>query len=126
MTAKNKRFGFVKEMSLVYNYTMKTIYLYVPNTMADWEVGQAIAELNSQRFFAERKDWLVKTFSLTKKPVVTMGGISRCRNDFPFSTYSLPEFPVIKLAAIGVTGGVVNILHIDKNGDIFHDNVLLA
>ena len=45
---------------------MKTIYLYVLNTMADWEVGQAIAELNSQRFFAERKDWLVKTFSLAK------------------------------------------------------------
>ena len=43
--------------------------------MADWEVGQAIAELNSQRFFAERKDWRVKTFSLTKEPVITMGGI---------------------------------------------------
>jgi putative intracellular protease/amidase len=54
---------------------MKTIYLHVLNTMADWEVGQAIAELNSQRFFAERKDWQVKTFSLTKEPVVTMGGI---------------------------------------------------
>ena len=54
---------------------MKIIYLYVLNTMADWEVGHAIAELNSQRFFAERKDWLVKTFSLAKEPVVTMGGI---------------------------------------------------
>jgi len=54
---------------------MKTIYLYVLNTMADWEVGLAIAELSSQRFFAERKDWLVKTFSLAKEPVVTMGGI---------------------------------------------------
>lgn len=43
--------------------------------MADWEMGHAIAELNSQRFFAERKDWVVKTFSLTKEPVVTMGGI---------------------------------------------------
>ena len=54
---------------------MKIVYLYVLNTMADWEVGQAIAELNSQRFFAERKDWLVKTLSLAKEPVVTMGGI---------------------------------------------------
>ena len=43
--------------------------------MADWEVGHAIAELSSQRFFAERKDWMVKTFSLSKEPVVTMGGI---------------------------------------------------
>jgi hypothetical protein len=55
---------------------MKTIYLYVLNTMADWEVGHAIAELNLQRFFAERKGWLLKTFSLAKEPVVTMGGIT--------------------------------------------------
>jgi putative intracellular protease/amidase len=55
--------------------TVRTIYLYVLNTMADWEVGQAIAELNSQRFFVERKDWRVKTVSLAKEPVVTMGGI---------------------------------------------------
>jgi putative intracellular protease/amidase len=59
-----------------FNHNMKTIYLYVLNTMADWEVGHAIAELHSQRFFAERKDWLVKTFSVAKEPIVTMGGVT--------------------------------------------------
>lgn len=53
---------------------MKSIYLYVLDTMADWEVGYAIAELNSQRYFDSRKDWRVRTCALNEKPVTTLGG----------------------------------------------------
>jgi putative intracellular protease/amidase len=53
---------------------MKTIYLYVLDTMADWEVGYAIAELNSQRYFTKHQDWQVKTCALDKKPITTLGG----------------------------------------------------
>jgi putative intracellular protease/amidase len=52
------------------------IYLYVLNTMADWEVGLAIAELNSHRFFAAPNNYRVQTFALSKSPVTTMGGIT--------------------------------------------------
>ena len=56
---------------------MKTIYLYVLDTMADWEVGYATAELNSQRYFKERRsEWQVKTCAIGKKPIVTMGGVT--------------------------------------------------
>jgi len=55
---------------------MKTIYLYVLDTMADWEVGYAIAELNSQRYFDHHHEWQVKTFSLDGKPVTTLGGVT--------------------------------------------------
>jgi putative intracellular protease/amidase len=56
---------------------MKTIYLYVLDTMADWEVGYAIAELSSQRYFRERQsDWQVKACATGKKPIVTMGGMT--------------------------------------------------
>lgn len=55
---------------------MKTIYLYVLDTMADWEPGYALAELQSQRYFTEKKDWQVKTCAVTKTPIVTMGGIT--------------------------------------------------
>jgi len=51
-------------------------YLYVLDSMADWEIGYLIAELNSGRYF--RKDiaqYTVKTVALTKKAVVSMGGI---------------------------------------------------
>lgn len=52
-------------------------YLFVLNTMADWEPAFLTAELNTGRFF--RKDaprYLVKTVGLSKNPVVTMGGIT--------------------------------------------------
>lgn len=55
---------------------MKFIYLYLLDTMADWEVGHALAELNSQRYFASRRDWQVRTCALVKKPVTTLGGMT--------------------------------------------------
>jgi len=53
-----------------------TIYLYVFDTMADWEIGYLTAELNSGRYF---KKGLAKsrvvTVALEKTPIVTMGGL---------------------------------------------------
>jgi putative intracellular protease/amidase len=51
-------------------------YLYVLDSMADWETGYLIAELNSRRYC--RKDathYIVKTVGLTKETVATMGGM---------------------------------------------------
>jgi putative intracellular protease/amidase len=55
---------------------MKTIYHYVLATMADWETGYAVAELRSQRYFKERRDWQVKTVAASQAPIVTMGGMT--------------------------------------------------
>jgi hypothetical protein len=52
--------------------------------------------------------------------IIAMRCIGDGRNDLSFSAYSLPEFPVIELATIGLPGGVINILYIDKNGNSFH------
>lgn len=53
-----------------------TVYLYVFDTMADWEIGYLTAELNSGRFFkkglAQSK---VITVGMEKTPVTTMGGL---------------------------------------------------
>lgn len=52
-------------------------YLFVLNTMADWEPAFLTAELNTGRFFKkEAPRYVVKTVSLSKSPVVTMGGIT--------------------------------------------------
>ena len=32
---------------------MFTVYVYILDTFADWELGYVIAELNSRRFFKE-------------------------------------------------------------------------
>lgn len=55
---------------------MKTVYKYLPEALADWETGLAVAELNTQRFFKDRGNLEVKTFALSKKPVRTMGGLT--------------------------------------------------
>ena len=54
----------------------KTAYLYVLPTMADWEVGYLIAELNTGRFFRKGTAPVrVATVALTREPVTTMGGV---------------------------------------------------
>ncbi len=56
---------------------MKTaVYLYVFDTMADWEPALAVAELNSGRCFKPGvPKFTVRTVGLTLQPVVTMGGL---------------------------------------------------
>ena len=52
-------------------------YLYVMDTLADWEPGLAIAELNSGFYFRQQGTSLpVKTIALTRDPVTTMGGVT--------------------------------------------------
>lgn len=56
---------------------MKTVYVYVMDTMADWEIGYCLAELNSKRFFKKNAAEIsVKTVSFSKKPVKSMGGLT--------------------------------------------------
>ncbi|KZE65740.1 MULTISPECIES: type 1 glutamine amidotransferase family protein [Paenibacillus] len=54
----------------------RTVYLYVFDTMADWEIGYLTAELNSGRYY---KKGLVPskivTVGMEKTPVTTMGGL---------------------------------------------------
>ncbi|KKI62630.1 ThiJ/PfpI family protein [Staphylococcus cohnii subsp. cohnii] len=52
------------------------VYLYVFNTMSDWEYGYLIVELNSGRYFRNGLDALnVITVGGSKEVVKTMGGL---------------------------------------------------
>ena len=56
---------------------MFTVYVYTLDTSADWELGYVAAELNSKRFFKkDAPDVSVKTVSVSKDPVKTMGGLT--------------------------------------------------
>lgn len=56
---------------------MFKIYLYVLDTMADWEIGYITAELNSKRYFKkDAPEISVKTVAISKEPVKTMGGLT--------------------------------------------------
>jgi len=56
---------------------MFTIYVYVLDTLADWETGHVISELNSGRFFKKGAQRVsLKTVSYSKEPIKTMGGMT--------------------------------------------------
>lgn len=54
----------------------RKVYLYVFDTMADWETGYLIAELNSGRYFKKGLAPVeVITVGVDQNPVTTMGGL---------------------------------------------------
>ncbi|MDO5574172.1 MAG: type 1 glutamine amidotransferase family protein [bacterium] len=56
---------------------MLKIYVYVLDTMADWELGYVTAELHSKRFFKKNAPQMeFKTVGLTTDPIKTMGGMT--------------------------------------------------
>lgn len=56
---------------------MFTIYVYVLDTLADWELGYVTSELNSGRFFKKGAQPIsLKTVSYSKEPIKTMGGMT--------------------------------------------------
>ena len=56
---------------------MFTIYVYVLDTLADWELGYAIAELNSGRFFKkDARPVSLRTVGYSQEPITTMGGMT--------------------------------------------------
>lgn len=90
----------------------KNVYLYVFDTMADWEIGYICAELNSGRYFAKDKPIAkVITLSIDQAPVTTMGGI----NILP--DLSVSEFEVENASLIILPGG-------DTWTDTIHDPML--
>ena len=51
--------------------------------------------------------------------ITSMNGIGDSTDNISLRTQVLPEFTIVKLALIGLTAGVINVLHIDKEGDSF-------
>lgn len=52
------------------------VYLYVFDTMADWEVGYLTAEINSGRYFKKGTSPIsIVTLGNERRPVTTMGGL---------------------------------------------------
>ncbi len=55
---------------------MTSIFLYVTDTLADWEYGHVLAELHSGRFFADpTRRYDLVLCGRTRDPVTTMGGV---------------------------------------------------
>lgn len=56
---------------------MNTVYVYVLDTLADWELGHVTSELNSGRFFKKDAEPIsLRYVGCSKKPITTMGGLT--------------------------------------------------
>ena len=53
----------------------KKVYLFVFNTLADWEYGYAVAGINNPQFQKNADRYKVVTVGATTDPVITAGGI---------------------------------------------------
>lgn len=77
----------------------KTIYLYVLDTMADWEVGYLLQAMSMQQMLPkDTPKYSIKTVGHTKAPIKTLGGL----NIMP--DYSLQEIKENELAALLLPG----------------------
>lgn len=54
----------------------QNVYLFVFNTLADWEAGHAIAGINNPDFQKNPDRYCVQTLGLTSDPVTTIGGMT--------------------------------------------------
>jgi putative intracellular protease/amidase len=53
----------------------RNVFLYVFDTMADWETSFAVAGINNPRFQQHPGRYRIVTVGATRKPVTTMGGL---------------------------------------------------
>ena len=54
----------------------KTIYIYVLEDMAQWEIANIIQGLSMKNLLKENKEFLVKTVGINKNPIKTIGGLT--------------------------------------------------
>ncbi len=74
------------------------VYLYLLDTLADWEIGFITAELNSNRFLAKTSETIsIIKVSNTTETIKTMGGIDikpdECINNINFNEGDLLILP---------------------------------
>lgn len=104
----------------------KIAYLYVFNTMADWEPGFLIAEMNTGRYFQkDATKYTVRTVGITKKPVITMGGV-RITPDISLEECTTDDTGVLILSGGDTWLEDIHIPMLDKVKEFLNAGVLVA
>ena len=53
----------------------KIIYLFLFDTLSDWEIGYVTAGINNPMMQVNPEKYQLKTFSIDGKPICTIGGL---------------------------------------------------
>ena len=102
------------------------IYLYILNTLADWEIGNITAELNSGRYLDNTKPpiQLIKIGNTTE-PIKTMGGII-ITPDKSVDDISFKEGDLLILPGADTWMEESNNKLLDIVSDLINKNVIIA
>jgi len=104
----------------------KKVYLYVFNTMSDWEYGYLIAELNTGRYF--KKDLAplkVVTVGANKEIITTMGGL-RIKPNISIDECTLEEKDLLLLPGGNTWAENVHLSILKKIGEALNIGTIVA
>jgi len=105
---------------------MFTVYIYVLDTLADWELGYVTAELNSGRFFKkDAPEVSVKTVAISTGPVKTMGGLTIVP-DCTISEIAVSEKSVLLLPGANTWDDPGHSVIIKKAGELLSGGALVC
>ncbi|EAD8612427.1 glutamine amidotransferase [Listeria monocytogenes] len=105
---------------------MFTIYVYVLDTLADWEIGYVTSELNSGRFFKKDANRVsLKTVSYSKESIKTMGGM-RIVPDCVIDDIVLSETSVLLLPGADTWNNLEHKAIIEKASELLALNATVA
>lgn len=106
---------------------MFTVYIYVLDTLADWELGYVTAELNSGRFFKkDAPEVSVKTVAISTEPVIkTMGGLTIVP-DCTISEIAISEKSVLLLPGANTWDDPRHSVIIKKAGELLSAGALVC
>ena len=105
---------------------MFTVYVYVLDTLADWELGYITAELNSGRFFKKGAPGVsVKTVGISKRPVKTMGGLT-ITPDCSIDDMTVNEESVLLLPGANTWDDSAHSAVIEKAGEFLSAGALVC
>lgn len=101
-------------------------YLYVLNTLSDWEIAYITAELNSGRFLDNTKNPIVlMKIGKTLEPITTMGGMT-ITPDESFDNILFHEDDLLILPGADTWLEEVNTKLVESIPDILTKNVVVA
>ena len=104
----------------------KVIYLYVIDTMADWEIGYLTAELNSGRYFKKGLNPLtIVTVGAVKDPITTMGGF-RIMPDIAVGEFDIEKAEALILPGSDTWADSIHEPLIEKINQCLEKNILVA
>ncbi|MEK4029208.1 MULTISPECIES: type 1 glutamine amidotransferase family protein [Bacillaceae] len=102
------------------------VYLYVFNTMSDWEYGYLIAELHSGRYFKKDVAPLkVVTVGANKEMITTMGGLS-IKPDISLNECTLERKDLLILPGGNTWGEELHQSILQKTGEALELGTIVA